>query len=339
MGNASGTTISPRFRAPVSGADVLSADVHGHPVSLSVRPGWLREVARSILEPMLEPSPAQGANIEGTIVAFEASDVLRHVAADAVRLEDADPLLELYRSRDGERFWLVDERWGMCEINLLRRSWRSWILPDPSCDPVRLFESAIVWPMAQLLRGLGLHLIPAAGVGLADKGVLMLSPFDVGLEMRALADAGIGVIGQRWVALRQEADGQMSLLWFPGRTEIEPAPRLLSTGRTDGAKWIDATTGNSARHVCLKARCSLVLLVEPMRRNRCGFDAVPFAVARDHLRSAWPMPQLSSGPSAVSPNLLPSELAGQCPVHRVRLSRRGEDLVGMLTGGQSRAAA
>lgn len=333
------TAIPSRLPGRNAAGDVLSANIHGHSVSLSIQSGWLREVVRSILVPMLEPSPSQGTPIEGIVVPFEESDVLRHVAADAERLEDADPLLELYRSRDGERFWLVDERWGMCEINLLRRCWRSWVLADPSCDAIRLFEAAVVWPMAQLLRGVGLHLIPAAGVGLAGKGVLMLSPFDVGLEMRALADAGIGVIGQRWIALRQEADGDISLLWFPGRTEVEPAPRLLSSGRADGARWIDATTGNGARHVCLKARCSLVLLVEPMRRNRCGFDSVPYAVARDHLRNAWPMPQLSAGLSAVSPNLIPSELAGQCPVHRVRLSRRGEDLVGLLTGAQVRAAA
>lgn len=339
MGTATGTASAPHRPGRNASKGVLQADIHGHGVSLSIQPGWLREVTRSVLDPILEGSPASRPAIEGTVVSFEESDVLRHVEKDAQRLEEADPLLELYRSRDGERFWLVDERWGLCEINFLRRSWRSWILAEPTCDPIRLYEAAIVWPMAQLLRGLGLHLIPAAGVGLGGKGVLILSPFDVGPEILGFANAGIGVIGQRWVALRQEANGDVALLWFPGRTEIEPAPRLLSAGRGDGAKWTDATTGSDERHVCLRARCSLVLVVEPMRRNRCGFDPVAYPVARDHLRNAWPMPQLCAGGSGLAPNLLPSELAGQCPVHRVRLTRNGDDLVGLLTGAPVRAAA
>jgi hypothetical protein len=40
----------------------------------------------------------------------------------------------------------------MAEMNLLKGTWRSWILPSATLDPLALRRAAVVWPMAQLLR-------------------------------------------------------------------------------------------------------------------------------------------------------------------------------------------
>src|SRR5687768_9716298 len=232
--NEAAPAAAPNLRAHLAAAlapaePFLTLALHGHGIELSVRVPAVQRVATAILSSLIEPFLPGEPEIRGRVLPFEESTVLRQLSSDAVRVDDADLLLELYRDpRGGERLWLVDERWGIAEINLLRRTWKSWILPQASIDAVRLFEAAVMWPMAQLLRGTGLHLIPGAAVGKGRRGVLILSPYDVGLEIAAFAEAGVGVIGQRWVALREEPDGRVSLLSVPGRTEEAPAPRLLS---------------------------------------------------------------------------------------------------------------
>jgi hypothetical protein len=318
-----------RTAGPQTGPEpFLTLCLHGHGIDLSVRVPAVQRVAAAILKEVIEPFLPGEPELRGTVLPFEEGMVLRHLSADAVRVEDADPLLELYRDpRGGERVWLVDERWGITEINLLKRSWRSWVLPHASIDAVRLFEAAVMWPMAQLLRGAGLHLIPAAAVAKGNKGALILSPFDVGLEIAAFKAAGLGVIGQRWVALREEPGGRISLLWVPGRTEETPAPRLLSAGPMGQAAWVDL----AAEHVCHHAFCELVLVVEPMRRSQASARALTATEARELLRQSWPVPQLSAGSSPlVATNLLAANLARTCSVHRVRLSRRGEDLARLV---------
>ena len=234
------------------------------------------------------------SDIEGMVSPFAESDVLRHVSADAVRVEGIDPLLELYRS--GERFWLVDERWGLCELNLLKRSWRSWILADTPLDDRALFEASVLWPVAQLCRGRGLHLIPASAVGRDGRGVLILSPFDVKPELDALAGRGVGVIGRRWVCLRELAGGDVTLL-SPTRPSTPFACRLV-----------------------------LVVVVEPMRRQQASVRPINATVGRETIKERWPLPLLGGG----GVNRLAAVLARSCAVHRVRLGRSGDDLASML---------
>jgi hypothetical protein len=314
----------------------LTLALHGHGIELSLRVPAVRRVVESVLAGLIEPVLPGEPEVRGWVLPFEEGSVLRHLSPDAVRLEDADLLLELYREpRGGERVWLVDERWGISEINLLRRTWRSWILPDASIDAVRLFEAAVMWPMAQLLRGNGLHLIPGAAVGRGRRGALILSPYDVGPEIAAFAAAGVDVIGQRWVALREEPDGRISLLSVPGVTERSPAPRLLSSGPMGQAAWVDLAAGRVGHH----AFCELVLMVEPMRRSEASAWPLRALEAREQLRQLWPVPQLSAGSTPlVATNLLAARLAKTCPVHRVRLSRRGEDLVRFLVRPDAAAA-
>lgn len=306
----------------------LTLSLHGHGVELSVRVPGVGRVASAILGPLIEPFLPNDPEIRGAVLPFKELDVLRQLSSDAVRIDDSDLLLELYRDpRGGERLWLVDERWGICEINLLRRSWKSWVLPAASIDAVRLFEAAVMWPMSQLLRCTGLHVIPAAAVGRNGRGVLILSPFDVGPELEAVSRAGVGVIGQRWTALREEPDGRVSLLSIPGRIEQAPAPRLLSAGPMGQAAWVDLAAGRP----CHQAYCELILLVEPMRRTEATARAMTAIEAREQLRLLWPIPQLSAGASAtVATNMLSANLARTCSVQSVRLSRNGQDLARLL---------
>lgn len=305
--------------------------LHGHGIELSVDEPTVRRAVDAIFRGLIEPSLPGEPAVRGTVVRFEEHDVLRRLSPEAVRVNDPELPFELYREpRGGERLWLVDERWGLCEINLLRRTWRSSILENPSIDDMRLFEAAIMWPMAQLLRGTGLHLIPAAAIGRGGRGMLILSPFDVGPEVAALAEAGVGVIGQRWVALREESDGRIALLSVPGRTERTPAPRLLSAGPMGQATWVDLAFGRACHH----AYCDSVLLVEPMRRSQTHMQSLSAIEARDQLKHVWPIPQLSGGLSpTVAMNKLAANLARSCSVERVCLGRSGADFARFLVRG------
>lgn len=314
----------------------LTLSLHGHGIELSARVPSVARVATAILGPLVEPFLPEAPEIRGIVLPYEESDVLRQLSPDAVRLDEPDLLLELYRDpRGGERVWLVDGRWGICEINLLKRAWKSWVLPEASIDAVRLFEATVMWPIAQLLRSTGLHVIPAASLGKNGRGVLILSPFDVGPELEAVSSAGVGVIGQRWTALREEPDGRVSLLSVPGRTEQARAPRLLSEGPMGQAAWVDLAAG----HPCQQAYCELVLLVEPMRRSLAAVTALTAIEAREQLKLLWPIPQLSGGASAtVTTNQISTTLARTCSVQRVRLSRNGADLARLLVRPGAAAA-
>lgn len=314
----------------------LTLALHGHGVELTARVPQVARVAAAILGPLVEPFLPGEPEIRGSVLAYEEPDVLRQVSPDAIRIDEPGLLMELYRDpRGGERLWLVDERWGICEINLLKRIWRSWVLPSCSMDAVRLFEATVMWPMAQLLRGAGLHVIPAAAMGKNGRGVLILSPFDVGPEIEAVSRAGVGIIGQRWTALREEAGGRVSLLHVPGRIERAPAPRLLSAGPMGQSVWVDLAAGRT----CHQATCELVLLVEPMRRSEASVTALNAIEAREQLKMLWPIPQLSAGASPkVTTNLISAALARTCSVQRVRLSRNGADLARLLVRAPTSAA-
>ncbi|MBC7773235.1 MAG: hypothetical protein H7210_12120, partial [Pyrinomonadaceae bacterium] len=87
------------------------------------------EVLRLLGDFSVSDLPATASPITGVIRPYESEDVLKHVSPGAVPLQSPDDLMELYH--EDERFWLIDERWGMSELNLLKSQWRSWILPRP----------------------------------------------------------------------------------------------------------------------------------------------------------------------------------------------------------------
>ena len=118
----------------------------------------------------------------GCVRPYDQTVVLRHLSPNAASIT-SESGMELYC--EGERFWLIDDRWGLTEINLLKGQWQSWILPEPMIDAPKL-SSAILWPLAQLLRSRGLYLLPAASVTRAGWGMLILSPFGLEPELQAL---------------------------------------------------------------------------------------------------------------------------------------------------------
>jgi hypothetical protein len=311
--------------------------------------------ARRLLEPFAVSGwpDTFGATV-GTIRHYDQNEVLRHLSPGARRVAQAGSptaeMMELYE--DGERFWVVDERWGMAEVNLLKGQWRSWLLPRPQLDAVRCCELAVLWPVAQLLRAKGLYLLPAVSAVRDGWSVLILSPFGMEPELTALIRAGYRIIGQRWTAVREE-DGRLALLHVPGQVERPVGPRLRSTlapapaggdaRGPDDAGWVDLTAeypGSWQNH----AFCDAVLVIEPGRRPAAQTrEAADPSAALSALRTAWPMvelmPQRRYGQLAL-------KLAQNCRCCEVQLSRNPKDLLTLLNalryapaGGAGKAIA
>lgn len=261
--------------------------------------------------------------VEGTLKPYEKDEVLRHLSQSAVCVSSPRDPMELYQ--DEERFWLIDDRWGLAEMNLLKGQFRAWILPEAALDAHRVIENAIVWPLAQLLRGRGLYLMPAAGFVRAEVGLLILSPFGIEPELTALLRSGFRIVGQRWTALRDE-DGRVTMLHLPGRVERHRSPRLRSVATDPNGEWIDLESefcGSAATHGAV----THVLLIEPGRRPTPMLRHIPKSNALPALRRAWPIAELH--PHRVN-GQFPAKLSRRCEVFAARLSQRSQDLLELL---------
>ena len=259
----------------------------------------------------------------GVIRTYDSAEVMRHLSASAVPVATPGQLLELYQ--EGERFWMVDDRWGLCEINMIRGTWRSWILPHPTLDPVRVAEMAVLWPLAQLLRSKGLYLLPAAAAARGGFGLLILCPFNLEGELRALIHAGYNIIGQRWVAVREDG-GRIEMLQMPGQIERESSPRLRDANLGPASRWVDLASehcGISQPH----AFCDAVLLVEPSRRLNAHVTEIAAQRATDAIRRAWPITELHPFRKQ---GQLPMKLSQMCRCWQAQLSRRPQDLLVLL---------
>ena len=319
MPTAAATT-TPRRTSTAARPRPALFQLHGHAVSLLVEPPAARSAALAVLDPLLVPALPAGTNVEveGLVLPYDEREVLRRVSADARPVIEGepqyDPAVELYRSPDAARWWLVDGRWGLCEIDLLARSFRSFVLPEPAVDAVRLFEQCVYWPLAQLLRGGGLHLIPGLGLARNGRGALILCRGDLDREARAAKRRGVDVLGQRWVALRETPDGTGAvLLPVPGRC------------LNDAGRYGDA----SSRTTSPGAGLDLVLVADPMRRGTAGESPLTTAEALRRVKDAWPLPPLhNAGPAAT----FPARLARNRPVHRCHLDRAGTGLLDLVLG-------
>jgi hypothetical protein len=269
-------------------ARTLELSLHGLPVRISCRaPALDAEIDRAFAPFAGRGHPPMALRTTGQIFEFDPADVLRHVSPTARAITRGDLSVGLYE--EGERFWLVDDRWGMAEINLLRGAWRSWVLPHRPADAVHCMEMAVLWPLAQLLRPRGLHLLPAAAVVKDDYATLLLSPFGIVPELEALLARGYRLIGQRWTAARVEND-RVHLLHMPGRVERFLPPRKPD----DAAKDISshaATAAQPGAAAYAPAHANKTAANNPAANNPAANNPVaynPVAPAPyDRLASAW----------------------------------------------------
>lgn len=297
--------------------------VHGLAVEIGCdAPSLMSEFERLTAPFVVDDLPTSFAT-SGSIRPYVEREVLRHLSSSAARMTQTDPCIELYQ--DGERFWLVDERWGLAEINFLRGQWRSWVLDRARAEPLYQAEGAILWPMAQLLRSRGLHLLPAASVARDGFGTLILSSFDIGPELEIALRGGYRAVGQRWTSVRAE-HGRIELLHMPGMVARTQPPRLRGRSAGAAAHWVDVT-----KHIPLSAQfhafCDAVLIIEPGRRSDPRISELSVADANDAIRQCWPMADIHPKRRAGS---LCSRLGQLCRCVQVQLSRQAGDLLILL---------
>ena len=322
---ASATSPSFTDRTPLPAARRFA--VHGPALEIDcdVQPVSV-EVERVLGPFAVSDLPEDFSTLRGCVRAYDTAAVARHVSPTARPLPSPRSLdlAELYE--EGERFWLVDERWGMVEVNFLRGSWRSWVLPHPQLDPVRVAEMAVLWPAAQLLRPRGLYLLPAASAVRNGWAFLLLCPFGLEPELTALARSGYKIIGQRWTAVREE-EGRLALLHLPGVVERGMAPRLRGAAPVDaGAPWVDLNgqfLGSTQNH----AFCDAVLVADAGRRAQTALAELHSSDALHLLRQAWPIVELHRH-RRHSP--LPLKLSQQCRCAELQLSRSPTELLHLL---------
>lgn len=287
----------------------------------------------------VEDSLDWGHVIRGSIRTYNEQEVRRSVSATArpLRLGESAAATALDLYQEDERVWRVDERWGLTELNLLRGQWRSWVLPRALVDPLRLAEESALWPLAQVLRQRGLHLLPAASVVKRGWGVLILAGFDLAPELVRLVRAGYGVIGQRWTAVRvageEEPPGRgpsrVELLHVPGAVEAPPSwggPAAAPKRSPADVTWLDLE-GEFPGCGQRQAPCDLVVIVDGQREGVGRVNHLGAGDALEALRRAWPIAEVRPSPRHAA---LLSRLAegGRCV--RMQMPRDAGDLVPML---------
>ena len=80
----------------------------------------------------------------GIIRPYDEGDVLSRLPASARHIQHTSDSIDVFE--ENNRYWIVDDRWGMTEIDLPARQWRSWIIPQPNLDPYRVAELSALWP-------------------------------------------------------------------------------------------------------------------------------------------------------------------------------------------------
>ena len=263
--------------------------------------------------------------VSGTIWPYEQSHVLKYMSPTARRMHNQNGGGELELYEDGERFWLVDDRWGITEINLLKGQWRTWLLKNPAMDLVRCAQFAVLWPMAQLLRARGLYLVPAASVAFADRSFLLIAPFGLEPELSQLIRGGYSVIGQSWTAMREQ-NGRFEMLPLPGYVDRPLPLGMRLSGAEAPATWIDLMS-EFPGSICRQGWCDAVVVLDTGRRAQVNLRPLDRATASQRLRKAWPIFELH-------PNRrhgqLPARVSQTVPCFGLTLSREPRDLLKIL---------
>ena len=224
----------------------------------------------------------------GIVKPFDALEVLRNVTPLAAPIARVDDLAEVFAS--DERFWLVHEHWGICQINLLKRQWRSWLLPTPTVEPVRQLEGAVLWPLAQLLKMRGLELIPALSIQKDDWAALILCPWNLEPEIRRLEIDGYCVIARDWSILRAK-EHRVDLLGMP---PLRKNPLTAPSPNSGLLEIVDR------QRLGIALECQAVFIIEPGRRTVTRGRTLSPAEAPAILRRAWPLnyPPIDAAPAA-----------------------------------------
>ncbi len=272
--------------------------LHGQPIQLTIFPTAFDQTVTNLTLPFVSDDAIhRGGVLHGTVGPFKYDDIARRVSPVARLVAQLDEMTHLYAL--DERYWLVDERWGMCEINLLKRCWQSWVVPRPSIDPTAGAQAAIWWPLAALLRGRRVELIPALSVERDGWGALIFAPYSMDGELPALLNAGFKIIGRRWSVLCGTT-GAIKLGHFPAADSSRAQP------------W----------EAVRKTACRAIFIIEPGRWPRAKIRAPLDAGAA--LRRVWPMIDLSSGRRRVVETT--NHLARQCRCLSIQLSSYKSDL-------------
>lgn len=335
------------FDAPRQRPAVRRFSVHGLSLELTVdQPALLSSIDHLFGDFELRSTDAASANsadvmVRGSIQTYAERDVMKRVSATARSVPVVRTLAATGRAnpaeiyQDGARVWIVDERWGLGEIDFLRNRWTCWVLPTTSLSPAELVESMVHWPLHQLLRSRELHLLPAASVSRPGMGVLLLAPFQIGPELRSMIGAGFRVIGQRWTALRHTRLLPINM----------PLQRYLEVCQMPG--WVDVPAVSSAQlglrrsvtdrsldlglehcgSASASAMVNTVVLIQPARRPTARLRRVRDDDAVAAIRRAWPI--LEMHPSHQRSPIL-SELADRCCVFEATVSQNPADLAELL---------
>jgi hypothetical protein len=292
--------------------------IHGPAVEIDCQiPGLEPTIGRMLGTFATTDWPKSDAGVtHGTILPYDQAELARRLPAKAKPLHRPGELTEIYTQ--DERTWIIDDRWGMSEINILRSQWRSWILPQVQLDAVKLTDKAILWPLALLLKSKGVHLLPAMSVVRNGFALLVLSPFGLEQELAAMLANGYRIVGQRWTAVREE-EGRLALLHMPGVVQ----QKYSNLPKKATGDWVDLTAvypGASLQ----RAYCDAVAVVDAGRRPKPKVRTWSAEDASTVLRLSWPIPDLNQ-------NRRQGQLAGRvaqiCPCYQFQLSRDPKDLL------------
>jgi hypothetical protein len=294
--------------------------MHGFEIGLTSEVHGLVGAIEDLLGEFSVPGLAnKSPRLAGIIRPFDQREVLRHLSPTAVRITSGHDPIELYQEE--ERFWRIDDHWGICEINLLKGQWRSWVLPAPLAEPAEVVEHAVLWPISQLLSPRGLCVIPATAVMRDGWGALILSNFSVRPELEALVRAGYRVIGQNWTALREQ-DGRVVMLHIPG-----------TINRVNSEEEHVDSKIEFCGCACDHANCDAILLIEPLRRPMSNLKTVAPPNALGELRRAWPTAELH--PHRRLGQLI-ARMAQRCTVFDVQFSRNSNDILRLMDAARTR---
>lgn len=320
MGEASAS----RFRYSIHGQSVdLTCDV----------PRVIGPMGKALGTFTVAPTPSVLGAIQGTLQPYDAEEVCKRLSSTATRVPGTSDLVEIYE--EDERFWLIDDRWGLCELNPLKGHFRSWILGESAAikDANRIVEQAVMWPLSQLLRPRGLNLLPVAGVVRDGWGAMLMSSFSIEPELRTLARAGWKIVGQSWAAIREER-GNLTMLSMPSPIERSAAMNRPASKPEEGSRvdLMEEFFGCGTDRAGLDA----VLLIAPGRRPLPDLQHILPTNAMGSLRRDWPItelhPQRRHGQ-------LPARIAQRIPIFDARLSRNARDILALLEKARYRKPA